>query len=139
MSPDSKSCTATMPRLYTHCFLVSYLIFLAIVSTLTSAHSIEVPAGKKECFFEDLHVNDKVASAFHEVYPNSLLRFCSDDRNLSSRRGWSPRYRFLGKLGPLRTLHCPYTPAVARSIGGGTWQTYKTINWTSLDYGRGRW
>jgi hypothetical protein len=27
---------------------------------LCFAHLIEVPAGKKECFFEDLHQNDKV-------------------------------------------------------------------------------
>jgi hypothetical protein len=34
---------------------------LALVAT-SLAHTIEVPASKKECFFEDLHVNDKVAS-----------------------------------------------------------------------------
>jgi hypothetical protein len=27
---------------------------------LVSSHLIEVPASKKECFFEDLHINDQV-------------------------------------------------------------------------------
>jgi len=49
--------TATMSRLYT---LFSCLTFLIFIPSLISAHLIEVPAGKKECFFEDLHVHDKV-------------------------------------------------------------------------------
>lgn len=36
------------------------LYTLAFFAPLCLAHLIEVPAGKKECFFEDLHVNDKV-------------------------------------------------------------------------------
>ncbi|KAF8681042.1 Supernatant protein factor protein [Rhizoctonia solani] len=36
----------------------SVLVLLA-TSWLAGAHMIEVPAGKKECFFEDLHINDK--------------------------------------------------------------------------------
>ncbi|KAG8704234.1 p24 complex component [Ceratobasidium sp. 395] len=31
---------------------------------LAGAHMIEVPAGKKECFFEDLHVNDKMTVTY---------------------------------------------------------------------------
>ncbi len=34
------------------------LVLFFLVSV--SAHMMEVPASKKECFFEDLHVNDKV-------------------------------------------------------------------------------
>ena len=30
---------------------------------LVSSHLIEVPASKKECFFEDLHINDQVLHA----------------------------------------------------------------------------
>lgn len=35
--------------------------------SLVSAHSIEVTAGRKECFFEDLHVHDKVCGTMHSV------------------------------------------------------------------------
>jgi hypothetical protein len=40
--------------------LFAFLAALLFLPQIISAHSIEVPAGKKECFFEDLHVNDKV-------------------------------------------------------------------------------
>lgn len=33
---------------------------LLIMPSLVYAHMIEVPAAKKECFFEDLNTNDKV-------------------------------------------------------------------------------
>jgi hypothetical protein len=36
------------------------LLCILILQSLVSAHMIEVVAGKKECFFEDLHINDKV-------------------------------------------------------------------------------
>ncbi|PPQ83289.1 hypothetical protein CVT25_004028 [Psilocybe cyanescens] len=48
-----------MIRLYTQHFLYSCIALLLIIPTLISAHLIEIPAGKKECFFEDLHVHDK--------------------------------------------------------------------------------
>lgn len=37
------------------------VLVLLATSWLAGAHMVEVPAGKKECFFEDLHVNDKVS------------------------------------------------------------------------------
>ena len=37
-----------------------WLALFLVLPMLASAHMIEVPAAKKECFFEDLHVNDKV-------------------------------------------------------------------------------
>jgi len=37
---------------------------LVIFPLLISAHSVEVPAGKKECFFEDLHVHDKMTVTY---------------------------------------------------------------------------
>lgn len=58
----TKTCTHTTPMsrlFYTFSTLLSVLV---IFPFLISAHSIEVPAGKKECFFEDLHVHDKVGS-----------------------------------------------------------------------------
>jgi hypothetical protein len=36
------------------------LLLLAAAVEHVYGHTIEVPAGKKECFFEDLHVNDQV-------------------------------------------------------------------------------
>ncbi|CAE6448425.1 unnamed protein product [Rhizoctonia solani] len=41
----------------------SGLILLA-ASWLAGAHMIEVPPGKKECFFEDLHINDKMTVTY---------------------------------------------------------------------------
>lgn len=40
--------------------LSAVLSVLILLPLLGSAHLIEVLAGKKECFFEDLHVHDKV-------------------------------------------------------------------------------
>lgn len=47
----------TMPRLYT---LFASLVLIVYIPYLTLAHTIQVAAGKKECFFEDLHINDQV-------------------------------------------------------------------------------
>ncbi|XP_006459924.1 hypothetical protein AGABI2DRAFT_149893 [Agaricus bisporus var. bisporus H97] len=44
--------------------LSAILAVLLIFPRITSAHSIEVPAGKKECFFEDLHVHDKMTVSY---------------------------------------------------------------------------
>ncbi|KAL5636522.1 hypothetical protein ACGC1H_000469 [Rhizoctonia solani] len=41
----------------------SVLVLLA-TSWLAGAHMIEVPPGKKECFFEDLHINDKMTVTY---------------------------------------------------------------------------
>ncbi|KAH9848508.1 supernatant protein factor C-terminal domain-containing protein [Lenzites betulinus] len=35
-------------------------LVILVLPVLVSGHLIEVPAAKKECFFEDLHVNDKM-------------------------------------------------------------------------------
>lgn len=64
---------------------------LLIAPAFVAAHMVEVAAGKKECFFEDLHVNDKVrlvlactAASPHLIRP--------DDRDISSRWWWAPRH-----------------------------------------------
>ncbi|KAJ2933676.1 hypothetical protein H1R20_g3405, partial [Candolleomyces eurysporus] len=44
--------------------LIHGLALLALLPALVSAHMIEVPAGKKECFFEDLHVHDKMTVTY---------------------------------------------------------------------------
>lgn len=46
-----------MTIMYTRYSLFT-LFFL--LPTLISAHLVEVPAGKKDCYFEDLHTQDKV-------------------------------------------------------------------------------
>ena len=51
-----------MLRHYTPTLSVMWLA-LILVLPLVSGHMIEVPASKKECFFEDLHVNDKVRAS----------------------------------------------------------------------------
>jgi hypothetical protein len=42
------------------------LLFLAVITLLTAnlvqAHRIDIPAGEKACFFEDLHVEDQVCT-----------------------------------------------------------------------------
>ncbi|KAK2466481.1 hypothetical protein APHAL10511_002123 [Amanita phalloides] len=40
------------------------LAWLALFSSLVSSHIIEVSAGNKECFFEDLHKNDKMTVTY---------------------------------------------------------------------------
>jgi p24 family protein beta-1 len=50
-----------MPRLHD---LFSCLFILSLLSSSISAHLIEVIAGKKECFFEDLHINDKMTVTY---------------------------------------------------------------------------
>ena len=40
------------------------LLLLFLLPALVFAHIIEVPAGKKECFFEDLHVRDKMTVTY---------------------------------------------------------------------------
>ena len=53
------SCSTTMLRTYTQTVAL-WLSILCILPSLVSSHMIDIPASKKECFFEDLHVNDKV-------------------------------------------------------------------------------
>ena len=59
LSSDFAAST-TMRRHYTPTLSLMWLSLLLFLPLLVSGHMIEVPASKKECFFEDLHVNDKV-------------------------------------------------------------------------------
>ncbi|KAG8746791.1 p24 complex component [Ceratobasidium sp. 414] len=43
---------------------ITTVLGLVTLTWLAGAHMIEVPAGKKECFFEDLHVNDKMTVTY---------------------------------------------------------------------------
>lgn len=51
--------------------LLRALAWLALFSAFAAAHIIEVAAGNKECFFEDLHKNDKVSCRPVCCLPNS--------------------------------------------------------------------
>ncbi|KAJ3512719.1 hypothetical protein NMY22_g15250 [Coprinellus aureogranulatus] len=53
-----------MARHSTISLLIYALTLLAWLPAFISAHMIEVPAGKKECFFEDLHVHDKMTVTY---------------------------------------------------------------------------
>ncbi|KAG5654060.1 hypothetical protein H0H81_007786 [Sphagnurus paluster] len=54
-----------MARLpYTRSLLTTCLTLLAVIPILVSAHLIEVNAGHKECFFEDLHKHDKMTVTY---------------------------------------------------------------------------
>ena len=37
-----------------------WLSSLFLLFNFVSSHLVEIPASKKECFFEDLHINDQV-------------------------------------------------------------------------------
>lgn len=92
----------TMPRPYSPLFLFSCLASILILPTFVLAHLIEIPAGKKECFFEDLHVHDKVSvfRCVHKVFlPDSSYNL--DDCDISGWRWRPPRYRLLGSHFPL--------------------------------------
>ncbi|KAI0282372.1 hypothetical protein BGY98DRAFT_955536, partial [Russula aff. rugulosa BPL654] len=49
------------PRSNGSLLALSFLLFLFF--HVVYSHLIEVPASKKECFFEDLHINDQVLHA----------------------------------------------------------------------------
>jgi len=40
------------------------LLSLFLLFQFVSSHLIEVPASKKECFFEDLHINDQMTVTY---------------------------------------------------------------------------
>ncbi|KAF5388397.1 hypothetical protein D9615_000151 [Tricholomella constricta] len=49
---------------YTRRLLTVCLALLIVIPALVSAHLIEVVAGHKECFFEDLHKHDKMTVTY---------------------------------------------------------------------------
>ncbi|KIP01735.1 hypothetical protein PHLGIDRAFT_96735 [Phlebiopsis gigantea 11061_1 CR5-6] len=53
-----------MTRTWTHSALAIWTVFLLVWPAIVTSHMIEVSAGKKECFFEDLHINDKMTVTY---------------------------------------------------------------------------
>ncbi|RDB23201.1 Endosomal protein P24B [Hypsizygus marmoreus] len=49
---------------YTRRLLSAWLALFIVIPALVSAHLIEVAAGHKECFFEDLHKHDKMTVTY---------------------------------------------------------------------------
>jgi hypothetical protein len=76
-----------MARIYPSLGLLCFSI-LALLHSLVLAHMIEVPAGNKECFFEDLHKNDKVRMELLTALLNVDQPI--DDGNIPSWRWRSP-------------------------------------------------
>ena len=75
--------------------LIHGLALMAFLPALVSAHMVEVPAGKKECFFEDLHVHDKVCIPI--IASGASANRNIDDSNISSRWRRPPGHRLLGE------------------------------------------
>jgi len=63
--------------------LLTLVVALVLAASSARAHTIDLDAGAKECFFEDLHTEDKVRlpslsassspSPAHSLSPTSLL------------------------------------------------------------------
>lgn len=47
-------------------------VIVYFISTFTNAHTVEVAASQKECFFEDLHVHDTVPIA--PIHGSAVLK-----------------------------------------------------------------
>lgn len=113
------------------------LIWLSLVACIASAYMVEVPASRKECFFEDLHENDK--ARIRKPTAIEVLTQTIDDSNLSSRRWGTHGYRFLGQ----KTIRLPYMcaniQADDRSGQPRITQTSQTNDWDALNYCQEGW
>ncbi|KAF5369987.1 hypothetical protein D9758_001300 [Tetrapyrgos nigripes] len=52
------------PLSYTQRLILAWLALSCLLQSVVYAHMIDVPAGKKECFFEDLHKQDKMTVTY---------------------------------------------------------------------------
>ena len=87
-----------------------WLSSLFLIFQLASSNLIEIPASKKECFFEDLHVNDQVrVTALPRISNLTHLLFVPDDCYVPGWRRRSLGHRFLGERRPLLAIPTPLT------------------------------
>jgi hypothetical protein len=95
----SKAQLSVMTRIpYTQTLAAVWLALLFSLQSLVQGHMIDVPAGKKECFFEDLHKMDKVCPSIDRLnFQLNQFNCTQDDSNVSSGRGRTPRHRLLGE------------------------------------------
>jgi hypothetical protein len=82
--------------------LATLLVACGILAAFVAAHRIDIPAGGKECFFEDLHTEDKVRAPSINNPKLDLMAGTTDDSDVSSRGRRTPRYRFLCTVTPYR-------------------------------------
>jgi hypothetical protein len=90
--------------------LLLWLSSLFLFFQLVSSHLIEIPASKKECFFEDLHEHDQVLHAHLFTSVSRDLLIVPDDRHVPGWRGRPLGHRFLGKVASL----LPYVTALTQ-------------------------
>ena len=77
------------------------LLALAVVLP-ARAHTIDLAAASRDCYFEDLHTEDKVRSNLRSEGPNRVLEAhhparAADDRHVPGSRRRAPRRRLLGQ------------------------------------------
>ena len=75
--PTFRLCVSRDSNLSIMAHFLLWLSYLFLFVQLVFSHLIEIPASKKECFFEDLHVNDQVRNVALPRLSNSthLLLF----------------------------------------------------------------
>jgi hypothetical protein len=108
--------------------------------TLSSAHMVDVVAGKKECFFEDLHKNDKVCHDSDSLGwclnpPKMTISYQVGDGGHLDIDFWVriPRPCYIMDLLAdvrLQAIRPRSTPP---------WKTCQTVDWVRFDYCRERW
>jgi hypothetical protein len=69
-------------------FLLLWLSSLFLFFHFVSSHLVEIPASKKECFFEDLHINDQVLHVHLFASIQAYLAIVPDDSHVP---GWRRR------------------------------------------------
>jgi hypothetical protein len=116
-----------------------WLSFLFFFFHLASSHLIEVPASKKECFFEDLHVNDQVQR--HRPRQSDLPSpFVPDDRYVPGWRWWPFRHRLLGKsVSPLTLWTSPNQVVDPQPRRKCDKKDHTVLNWDRVHHCRARW
>lgn len=86
------SCAGAMTRPFSSAV---WFTILCVLPSLVTAHIIHVAAAQKDCYFEDLHKNDKVDMHLGDL-EGDMLTECVDDSHIPSRRRRTLRHRFLG-------------------------------------------
>src|SRR5258707_5254313 len=69
-------------------FSLLWLSSLFLFFHFVSSHLVEIPASKKECFFEDLHINDQVLHVHLFASIHGYLAIVPDDSHVP---GWRRR------------------------------------------------
>jgi hypothetical protein len=112
-----------------------WLSSLFLLFHFVSSHIIEIPASKKECFFEDLHVNDQVRPRCPFQFRPVRSPIVPDDRHVPGWRRWPPGRRFLGKIGSPLVYPSGFTQVAAiQSRGQSTQEEHKVLHRDSVHH-----